>query len=81
MSKNSDIKIPPRRESKKSADANTDTSTKFKHIAENDIVQFNKHIKKGVADSYAMLAISTNIKIPQLLEEGAALLKEKYGKV
>jgi hypothetical protein len=53
----------------------------FTQVAEGEKVQFNKRIKRGVADGYEMLAIRTRKKVPDLLEEALALLEEKYGKV
>ncbi len=78
MSKVLNIAKPPLSESEKNATANTDTPTKFKQLAEDRIVRFNKNIKKGTADGYAMLlSIKTESKIPKLLEEGLALLEKK----
>ncbi len=81
MSQNTKIVPPRRRKDDENAAASTDTPTKFNHTREDRIVRFNKHIKKSTADDYAMLAITTEIKIPKLLEEGLALLEKKYGKV
>jgi hypothetical protein len=58
-----------------------DTGLKFTQIAENEKVQFNKRVRRGVADGYEMLAIRTRQKVPELLEEALALLEQKYGKV
>lgn len=57
------------------------SGVKFTQIAESEKVQFNKRVKRGVADGYEMLAIRTRHKVPELLEEALALLEEKYGKV
>ncbi len=56
-------------------------TTKFVTIDENTKTQFNKRIPKKTADTFALLAIKTNIKIPDLLNEAAEMLEEKYGNV
>jgi len=56
------------------------TSEKFAQVQENEKVQFNKRITRGVADGYEMLAIKTRRKVPELLAEALELLEEKYGK-
>lgn len=56
------------------------TPAKFKKQAESEMVQFNKRITRGTADSYEILAIKTRKKIPELLAEGLEFLQEKYGK-
>ncbi len=81
MTNNANIKLPPRHKGEESAAASTDAPTKFKQIAEDDIVQFNKRIKSRTADGFAMLSIKTKRKTPELLDEALALLEEKYGKV
>ena len=53
---------------------------KFTQVAETEMTQFNKRVPKGVADGYAMLAIQTNKKVPELLAEALELLENKYGK-
>ena len=57
------------------------TPAKFAHVAESDMVQFNRRISQGTADGYEMLAIKTRKKVPELLTEALELLEEKYGKV
>jgi hypothetical protein len=58
-----------------------DPGVMFTQVAEGEKVQFNKRIKRGVADGYEMLAIRTRKKVPDLLEEALTLLEERYGKV
>lgn len=55
--------------------------TMFSQGRESDIVQFNKRIEKSVADGYAMLAIKTGKKVPELLKEALEALEAKYGKI
>lgn len=93
MAKGLQIAEPPRRRSDPIADVAqegipkiktqlaVDTGAKFTQVAEGEKVQFNKRVKRGVADGYDMLAIRTRQKVPELLEEALALLEEKYGKV
>jgi len=54
---------------------------KFAQVQEDEKVQFNKRITRGVADGYEMLAIKTRRKVPELLAEALELLEEKYGRV
>ena len=54
---------------------------KFAQVQEDEKVQFNKRITRGVADGYEMLAIKTRRKVPDLLAEALELLEERYGKV
>lgn len=93
MAKGLQIAEPPRRRSETVAEKPTvealktkpqvarETGVMFTQVAEDEKVQFNKRIKRGVADGYEMLAIRTRKKVPDLLEEALALLEEKYGKV
>jgi hypothetical protein len=93
MAKGLQIAEPPRRRSDPITDVAqegtpkiktqlaVDTGAKFTQVAEGEKVQFNKRVKRGVADGYDMLAIRTRQKVPELLEEALALLEEKYGKV
>ena len=91
MAKGLQIAEPPRRrteaEEPKSEAPKTkpqvahDSGVKFTQVAEGEKVQFNKRIKRGVADGYEMLAIRTRKKVPDLLEEALTLLEEKYGKL
>ncbi|MCY4303776.1 MAG: hypothetical protein OXC62_03170 [Aestuariivita sp.] len=93
MAKGLQIAEPPRRRSEAVAEEPKAEATKakpkvaresgvmFTQVAEGEKVQFNKRIKRGVADGYEMLAIRTRKKVPDLLEEALALLEEKYGKV
>lgn len=81
MSKGLKIATPPRRPT--SAPVTTPKKrvpSKLKHIAENDMVQFNKRVPQSTAKGYKLLAISTNHTIPELLTEALELLEEKYGK-
>lgn len=57
------------------------SGTMFTQVAEGEKVQFNKRITRSAADVYEMLSIRTRKKVPELLEEAAELLQEKYGKV
>lgn len=93
MAKGLQIAEPPQRRSEASAEklkveapkakpeAVQESGVMFTQVAEGEKVQFNKRIKRGVADGYEMLAIRTRKKVPDLLEEALALLEEKYGKV
>ena len=93
MAKGLQMAEPPRRRSDVTAEAPqedtpkikppvaADTGMKFTQVAEGEKVQFNKRVKRGVADGYEMLAIRTRQKVPELLEEALALLEQKYGKV
>lgn len=54
---------------------------KFDKEAETAKVQFNKRIPRRAADAFEMLAIKTRRKVPELLEEAAEMLEQKYGKV
>ena len=56
-------------------------STKFDKIAEGDKVQFNRYVRRQVAEGYEILAVKSRRKVPDLLAEGLELLEEKYGKV
>lgn len=93
MAKGLQLAEPPRRRSDVTANATQNdtpkikpkvasaSGMKFTQIAEGEKVQFNKRVKRGVADGYEMLAIRTRHKVPELLEEALTLLEEKYGKV
>jgi len=54
---------------------------KFSQVREDDKVQFNKRVSRGVADGFELLAIRTRRKIPDLLIEALEMLQERYGKV
>jgi len=54
---------------------------KFAQVQEDEKVQFNKRITRGVSDGYEMLAIKTRRKVPELLAEALELLEKKYGKI
>ncbi len=54
---------------------------KFQQVKEDDRVQFNKRVKRRVADGFEMLAIRSRKKVPELLAEALDLLEERYGKV
>ena len=85
MAKGLNIAEPPRRRSEAAPESAEDRSEtggeKFSQVAEDEKVQFNKRVTRGVADGYEMLAIRTRRKVPDLLAEGLALLEEKHGKV
>ncbi len=88
MAKGLQMAEPPRRRSegvaeepKAKSQVAHESGVMFTQVAEDEKVQFNKRIKRGVADCYEMLAIRTRKKVPDLLEEALALLEEKYGKV
>lgn len=55
--------------------------TLFAKERETDKVQFNKRVDKAVADGYAILAVKTGKKVPDLLKEGLEALQKSYGKV
>ncbi len=63
------------------ASTKTAVPEKFVQVQEDEKVQFNKRITRGVADGYEMLAIKTRRKVPELLAEALELLEEKYGKI
>ncbi|ATI44056.1 hypothetical protein CBW24_18105 (plasmid) [Pacificitalea manganoxidans] len=88
MSKGLQIAEPPRRRQSGAGGADTRPEkakpapiAKFDHVAEDEKVQFNKRVTRGVADGYEILAIRTRRKVPDLLAEALSLLEEKYGKV
>ena len=56
-------------------------ASKFRQVKEVEMVQFNKRVRRGVADGYEMLAIRSRKKVPELLAEGLELLEQRYGKV
>ena len=56
-------------------------SGKFDQVREGEMVQFNKRVKRGVADGYEMLAVRSRKRVPELLAEGLELLEQRYGKV
>lgn len=59
----------------------TSAPSMFSQTRESDKVQFNKRIDKAVADGYAIMAVKTGKKVPELLKEGLESLEEKYGKI
>jgi hypothetical protein len=93
MAKGLQIAEPPRRRSEAVPDEPKvevrkvkpqpvqDSGVMFTQVAESEKVQFNKRVKRGVADGYEMLAIRTRKKVPELLEEALELLENRYGKV
>lgn len=84
MSKGLKVAPPPRRPEAAEAPktpARKRVPTKLRHVAETDMVQFNKRISSGTADGFALLAVKTKLKIPELLDEALELLEQKYGKV
>ena len=93
MAKGLQIAVPPRRRSETASDepraevakakpqGARDSGSMFLQVAEGEKVQFNKRVRRGVADGYEMLAIRTRKKVPDLLAEALTLLEEKYGKI
>ena len=95
MSNGLDVPPPPKKTTTKTATAGNNTPkprkkrvtqqskppTKFDKVAEADKVQFNKRVKRGTADGFEMLAITTRRKVPELLDEALEMLKEKYGNI
>lgn len=87
MAKGLTLAEPPKRRSTKDAETSPTVAkaapspTLFAQEREGDKVQFNKRIDKSVADGFAMLAIKTGKKVPDLLREGLDALEAKYGKV
>jgi hypothetical protein len=63
---------------KASSDA---TASKFRQVKEDERVQFNKRVTRGVADGFEMLAIKSRKKVPALLAEALELLEQQYGQV
>jgi hypothetical protein len=57
------------------------SASKFRQVKEDERVQFNKRVTRGVADGYEMLAIRSRKKVPELLAEALELLEERYGRV
>ena len=55
--------------------------SKFRQIKEDERVQFNKRVTRGVADGFEMLAIRSRRKVPELLAEALELLEQRYGRV
>jgi hypothetical protein len=73
---------PPRRTISEVEPAPKPVATpKFQQVKEDDRVQFNKRVKRRVADGFEMLAIRSRKKVPELLAEALDLLEERYGKV
>ena len=72
---------PPRRQPKAEVPAPSPSGERFSQVSENDRVQFNKRVSRGVADGFEMLAIRTRRRVPELLAEALELLQERYGKV
>lgn len=87
MTKGIQLAQPPRRRSEAVAEGpkrpqvTPESGVMFTQVAESEKVQFNKRVKRGVADGFDMLAIRTRKKVPDLLEEALGILEEKYGKV
>jgi hypothetical protein len=85
MAKGLQIAEPPRRRSgppqQAEKPAEKSRGEKFSQLAEDEKVQFNKRVTRGVADGYEMLAIRTRKKVPELLAEALDLLEERYGRV
>ena len=57
------------------------TALKFRQVKEDERVQFNKRVTRGVADGFEMLAIKSRKKVPELLAEALDLLEQQYGQV
>lgn len=85
MAKGLQIAEPPRRRNEATEHpaevSETGRGEKFTQVAESEKVQFNKRVKRGVADGYEMLAIRTRKKVPELLAEALELLEQRYGRV
>ena len=71
---------PARSRPKTDAQPSSSSGPAFAQVREDETVQFNKRLPRGVADRYEMLAIKTRKKVPQLLAEGLELLEERHGK-
>jgi hypothetical protein len=56
-------------------------ASKFRQVKEDEMVQFNKRVTRGVADGFEMLAIKSRKKVPELLAEALELLEQQYGHV
>jgi hypothetical protein len=56
-------------------------ASKFRQVKEDERVQFNKRVTRGVADGFEMLAIKSRKKVPELLAEALELLEQQYGQV
>ena len=56
-------------------------AAKFRQVKEDEMVQFNKRVTRGVADGFEMLAIKSRKKVPELLAEALELLEQQYGQV
>jgi hypothetical protein len=50
-------------------------------VKEDERVQFNKRVTRGVSDGFEMLAIKSRKKVPELLAEALELLEQQYGQV
>jgi len=62
--------------------ASSDTAaSKFRQVKEDERVQFNKRVTRGVADGFEMLAIKSRKRVPELLAEALELLEQQYGQV
>ena len=84
MAKGLRIAEPPRRRSEATPEPGRRGQArdeKFSQVAEDEKVQFNRRVSRGVADGYEMLAIRTRRKVPELLAEGLELLEKRYGRV
>jgi hypothetical protein len=80
MAKGLQIAEPPRRPVREIT-ASVPVREKFDQGREDEKVQFNKRVSRGVANGFEMLAIRTRRKVPELLAEALTLLQERYGKV
>lgn len=85
MTKGLKIAEPPRRRTEPASEPTplkpAVTGEKFSQVRADDMVQFNKRVKRSVADGYQILSVKTRKRVPELIEEALALLEEKYGKV
>ncbi len=75
------IAAPPRRPAAAVAEPVAAPTPKFDQVKEDERVQFNKRVTRGVADGFEILAVRTRRKVPDLLAEALELLQERYGKV
>lgn len=67
-----DVVAPPARKEQ--------TDVKFKQHSDEDMVQFNKRVRRATATAYGVLALKTGIKMSDLLDEGLEHLESVHGK-
>lgn len=85
MSKGLKIAEPPRRRTEQPIGQTpvnpTPSGEKFSQVRADEMVQFNKRVKRSVADGYQILSVKTRRRVPELIEEALSLLEDKYGKI